>query len=735
MANERSKDDSSEKLFSDKPLKVIEKLGFSYYELNNKFINLLEENQRIKQQCKNLEDKNQENLQKNQEISRINSSLIEKNKEVSRINSELKEKLEEKEKNFKEFQQYVLNLENQRNEELQQLQKLEMMSQSIDKNLGVLKLEEIDENIIKTFKENNEDFLASFSNKNPDESLPYYSNIKVVVGLDFGTTCSGFSYCHVANKQNICSNEIWPGEITQFKTNTVLQYDDKYNDVVLWGASALARKPNRRIKRNKPVELFKLWLGNLDKRLKPRLPVDHKKAITDYLREIGKVIKDKIAWSVNFFENVLLVLSVPAEYSEKDKSIMRKCAYNAGLINVKNSKNLEFITESEAAAIYCMNNKLNELQEYNLGMTLMVVDCGGYTVDLTTRKLVGINPLRLGEVTARIRDYSGSTFIDGGFIEFLRKRLGARAINLLRENNYDQFQFLVQEFCKNVKEPFTGDNREFNYELDIKDIAPGLLQYVDKEIMEMMVENEWMINIKYNDIKLMFDPIIERIIRLIHVQLDNIQEACSAMFLVGGFSENQYFQKRIKQEFNHTVKTFSVPAQPIAAIAHGAVIYGLLLTKSPRTSNEYAFYAACITARVLKYTYGIKVCLDWKKGDSPDRRTPDGKIFKFNPLVKRGTAVEVGKVISLYEHVPLLPCQTEFSFEIYKSSNSDPRYCDETGMECVGKLRIDLPDVHLGYNRPVTFGLSFGDMEISAFAKNNVNGQTYVTSLCLNNDI
>ncbi|CAB4494366.1 unnamed protein product [Rhizophagus irregularis] len=213
MANERSKDNSSEELFSDKPLKVIEKLGFS-----------------------------------------------------------------------------------------------------------VLKLEEIDENIIKTFKENNEDFLASFSNKNPDESLPYYSNIKVVVGLDFGTTY---------------------------------------------------------------------------KRLKPRLPVDHKKAITDYLREIGKVIKDKIAWSVNFFENVLLVLSVPAEYSEKDKSIMRKCAYNAGLINVKNSKNLEFITESEAAAIYCMNNKLNELQEYNLGMTLMVVDCGGYTVDLTTRKLVGINPLRL----------------------------------------------------------------------------------------------------------------------------------------------------------------------------------------------------------------------------------------------------------------------------------------------------------------------------------------------------
>ncbi|PKC72163.1 hypothetical protein RhiirA1_493253 [Rhizophagus irregularis] len=208
-------DYSSENIYSDKPREFIEKLGFSYYELNNKFINLLEENQKIKQQCKNLEEKNQENLrlnselnEKNQEISCTNSNLIEENKEVSRINSELKEKLEEKEKKFEEFQRYVSNLEKQRNEELKQLKKLEMMSQNLDKNLEILKLEEINENIIKTFRENNEDFLASFSNKDPgSKSLPY-SNIKVVVGLDFGTTYSGFSYCHVANKQNICSNEI-----------------------------------------------------------------------------------------------------------------------------------------------------------------------------------------------------------------------------------------------------------------------------------------------------------------------------------------------------------------------------------------------------------------------------------------------------------------------------------------------------------------------------------------------
>ena len=117
-----------------------------------------------------------------------------------------------------------------------------------------------------------------------------------MVGLDFGTTYSGFAYCHVSGHKNICSNDSWHGEVGQLKTNTVLQYDDEYNNVKLWGAPALAKKQNRKKKQNnsennKPVELFKLHLGDILDKFKPSLPVevDYKKAITDYLREIGKV--------------------------------------------------------------------------------------------------------------------------------------------------------------------------------------------------------------------------------------------------------------------------------------------------------------------------------------------------------------------------------------------------------------------------------------------------------------
>ena len=48
---------------------------------------------------------------------------------------------------------------------------------------------------------------------------------------------------------------------------------------------------------------------------------------------------------IDYFENVLLVITVPAEFSDKSKAIMRICTFNAGLIKEKFSTNLQFTTE------------------------------------------------------------------------------------------------------------------------------------------------------------------------------------------------------------------------------------------------------------------------------------------------------------------------------------------------------------------------------------------------------
>lgn len=83
-----------------------------------------------------------------------------------------------------------------------------------------------------------------------------------------------------------------------------------------------------------------------------------------------------------------------------------------------------------------------------------------------------------------------------------------------------------------------------------------------------MEELEWVIELTSEEVKNMFDPIIARIIRLIRGQL-NLNSDCSAIILVGGFSESKYLQKRIKQEFNHQVKSISVPIHPMLAVVKG----------------------------------------------------------------------------------------------------------------------------------------------------------------------
>ncbi|EXX75123.1 uncharacterized protein OCT59_021705 [Rhizophagus irregularis] len=727
-------------------------------ELNNRLSTLLEENKELKRQNKNFQEENHvlkeklnerdyENLQEeNKKLKQHVLNLEHQKNDQLRKYKNLQE--ENKSLNMKEtqFQQHIQNLEKQKSEQF------EIFSQNLEKALGKLRLDDLHEDNVNNPQK---DFILSsdeldednVNDPKKDESLDYMKdstiqkvtikkvihpidkssfnkdNIRVVVGLDFGTTYSGFSYCHVADSENITTNDQWPENFGNLKTNTVLQYDYEYDRVESWGLPALAKRPSRRKNENRkrPVELFKLHLGNLSENLKPKLPIDfdYKKAITDYLREIGKLIKETIELrfqGIDFHKHVLLVLTVPMEYLEEDIAIMRECVYEAELIAKRCSNKLQFTTESEAAAIYCMQNVLKEHDLLTSGKTIMIVDCGGGTVDLTIHKLIGNN--QLSEITEGTGDFCGSTFIDNEFIGFLRKKLGIDAINSFRDSCYSQFQSMIQEFCQRVKLPFTGDDLVFSYELDIEITAPVLLQYIDKETRFKMEENEWLFEINYEDIKAMFDPVVDRIIRLIHLQLSNAREECSAMFLVGGFSESKYLQKRIKQEFQREVKNISVPKNPIAATSRGAALYGFSLFNS---KNDNMKVTRCIIAtRILKYTYGIKVRNYWLEGDPIERKIRDGRIDRFHCIAKRGIQVNANEEFTTF-FTPLSPMQTRVCFKIYYTKEYSAKYCDEPGMNLLGKLIIDLSGS--GHLDKLLFGVSFGQMEFAITVKNETSGQ------------
>ncbi|CAG8648007.1 10554_t:CDS:2, partial [Cetraspora pellucida] len=234
----------------------------------------------------------------------------------------------------------------------------------------------------------------------------------------------------------------------------------------------------------------------------------------------------------DFFKMVRLVVTIPAEFTENTKVIMRQCIYDANLIDNNGTLNLQFTTEP--AAIHCMK-VLND-HGLKVGSTYLVVDCGGGTVDLTVRKLLNSN--QLSETTERSGGFCGSTYVDKNFVKYLENKVGKYPISNLQEKDYRQYHYMIQKFCEKVKHPFTDNISEFKtFEFDIVTYCPALKNYI---------------------------TVVNQVIKLIRNQLYKVNE-CSMIFLVGGFSESKYLQSKIKQTFGNIYKIATSP-NPVATV-------------------------------------------------------------------------------------------------------------------------------------------------------------------------
>ncbi|CAG8528121.1 33195_t:CDS:2 [Gigaspora margarita] len=299
----------------------------------------------------------------------------------------------------------------------------------------------------------------------------------------------GFAYAHVSNPSNIIANDYWQEFTGPLKTDTVLRYDQNLKNVEAWGLPALVQKPNtRKIFKGgfSPVQFFKLHL-------------------------------------------ILLVITVPAEYTEHTKDIMKESILRA----------------AKAAAIYC-KGMLRKQQG-----PIIILDCGSYKVDFTIFELEN-NELK--ENINKTTEFAGSACVDKEFLKFLEQNVGVSAISSLAKEYNDQFQYMLSEFQRQVKLPFTGIKKDFKViKFDIKEVCPMLKQYVTESSRLKLERNNWIINLGFDEVKSMFDLVIDKIIKLIGLQL-NLGITYTGMFLVGGFSESKYLQMRINHCYHNQIK-------------------------------------------------------------------------------------------------------------------------------------------------------------------------------------
>lgn len=191
-----------------------------------------------------------------------------------------------------------------------------------------------------------------------------------------------------------------PGQQPSEKTPSISIYDRRHN-LLHWGGSAQAYiekkgdhlSPSSRLVREKlklefpssvPQEGIDHRINNVNKK-----KYDTMSAIIDYFTKIFDYTVDyMMEEKERKNDKIRFVITVPAQWTGAERSVMRSISKKAKLINDQDHENrLLIINESLAAALYC-DLEMTDSQDMELGDKYIVCDAGGYTVKLATFECV-----------------------------------------------------------------------------------------------------------------------------------------------------------------------------------------------------------------------------------------------------------------------------------------------------------------------------------------------------------
>ncbi|CAM9285911.1 unnamed protein product, partial [Hapterophycus canaliculatus] len=133
-------------------------------------------------------------------------------------------------------------------------------------------------------------------------------------------------------------------------------------------------------------------------------------------------------------KDVMWVATIPAIYDDFAKRFMRVAAHKAGLTDEVNSPQLQLCLEPEAA---CLAVNMKEARPLiRAGTKIMILDCGGGTVDITTHDIISVHPtLRLREILAPTGGPWGSACVDEEFTKFVSQFVGEEAFGKVRHTS------------------------------------------------------------------------------------------------------------------------------------------------------------------------------------------------------------------------------------------------------------------------------------------------------------
>ncbi|KAL8843268.1 MAG: hypothetical protein Q9176_002221 [Flavoplaca citrina] len=515
------------------------------------------------------------------------------------------------------------------------------------------------------------------------------SKAQLIVGIDFGTTFSGVAFAFATNteaKEDIITE--WPGAGNQTKQKipTVLYYD-QYQKVVGWGpdiADALAPTgyPKPGVQK---VEWFKLQLmlsGNtyIDPINLPPLPPGKSEidVAADYLFKLRQAMRNQLQKTLGEVfnreeRNIRYFLTVPAIWNDAGKAATRAAAIQAGFLRDENDNRLTLITEPEAAAMFCSKTGLLNLK---IRDAVLIVDCGGGTVDLIAYEVEEETPFTVAECTAGSGDSCGSTALNRNFSNILRAKIRKMKLPDGSKTAGKVYAKCIMDFENRIKADFRNNGQKWAVDVGIEaefpeaGIEEGYMTFTNEEILQC------------------FEPVVNRILELVRNQIIAIQaqnRLLQNVLVVGGFGASEYLFQQIRLHVPPQFQSKVVrPMDSVAAIVKGAVTAGIT--------------ERVITSRVARRHYLMATLQPFREGHHPEQyRVPslDGKDrckYTRQIFVQKGQRVKIGEPVKVSFFRQVAPGATLMYEDILYACDEDvcPEYTKDPRIKEVVTLTSDL---------------------------------------------
>ena len=208
--------------------------------------------------------------------------------------------------------------------------------------------------------------------------------------------------------------------------------------------------------------------------------------VSDYLERLYQTFMDyvvrRISREVVNVTPMEFWFTVPAIWSDQAKDATRTAAMAAGF-GSRNIDKLFMIPEPEAAGVATLKTIAEgaAVVTASPGDGILICDCGGGTVDITSYRLVALDPvLEFEELVEGIGGKCGSTYIDRELITWMSRMFGSKFDSLPFEKIGPGSRFM-REFQSQKHDFGYTDERNKQYETTLVMPRAGDGEFYDSD--------------------------------------------------------------------------------------------------------------------------------------------------------------------------------------------------------------------------------------------------------------